>query len=225
MDGAGRAGFDRKLVFSKMISGFAPPALAGFALMGGLIVAIGAQNAFVLRQGLLRANVTLLVAMAASLDAVLVIAGSAGLGGIVHAHAEGLTFVSWAGAVFLCGYGALAVRRALHPGGLAAAAGARLTKWQAARTLLAVSLLNPHVYLDTVVLVGGIAGRYPGGQRQAYALGAIAASVCWFSALGFGARLLEPVFARPRAWRVLDGLIAAVMFAIAASLVNSALSK
>ncbi len=200
------------------------PALAGFALMAGLIVAIGAQNAFILRQGLLRANVGLLVSIAIGIDATLVIAGTAGFGGFVHAHAGVLKVISWAGAAFIAGYGLLAIRRALHPGSLMPTDGARLSPAQAARTVLAVSLLNPHVYLDTVVLVGGIAGRYPGAARVAYTLGAIAASALWFSLLGFGARLLGPVFARPVAWRVLDGGIAVIMFAIAASLVWGALS-
>jgi L-lysine exporter family protein LysE/ArgO len=197
------------------------PALAGFALMAGLSVAIGAQNAFILRQGLLRANVGLLVGIAIGIDATLVIAGAAGFGGFVHAHAGVLKFISWAGAAFIAGYGVLAVRRALHPASLLPPEGVPLTRVKAARTLLAVSLLNPHVYLDTVVLVGGIAGRYPGTARGAYTLGAIAASVLWFSTLGFGARLLGPVFARPMAWRVLDAVIALIMFGIAASLVWS----
>jgi L-lysine exporter family protein LysE/ArgO len=201
-----------------------PPALAGFALMGGLIVAIGAQNAFILRQGLLRANVALLVTLAAGLDACLIIAGTAGFGSLIHAHVYVLKYVSWAGAIFLVAYGLLAVRRALSPASLTPSEGARLSPLQATRTLMAVSLLNPHVYLDTVVLVGGIAGRYPGLARMAYTLGAIAASVLWFSALGFGARLLGPIFAKPLSWRLLDAAIALIMFLIAASLVQTALT-
>ena len=199
------------------------PALAGFALMAGLIVAIGAQNAFVLRQGLLRANVKLLVVLATSIDAGLIIAGTAGFGAFVHTHAHLLKFVAWAGAAFLLCYGLIAIRRAFKPAILNPADSARLTPAQAVRTLLAVSLLNPHVYLDTVVLIGGIAGRYPGQARLAYTLGAIAASAIWFSTLGFGARLLGPIFARPVAWRVLDAIIALIMFGIAASLVQTAL--
>jgi L-lysine exporter family protein LysE/ArgO len=199
------------------------PALAGFALMGSLIVAIGAQNAFVLRQGLLRANVKILVVLATGIDATLVIAGTAGFGSFVHTHAELLKFVAWAGMAFLIGYGLIAIRRALKPAALNPTGSAPLTPGQAVRTLLAVSLLNPHVYLDTVILIGGIAGRYPGEARLGYTLGAIAASAAWFSTLGFGARLLQPVFARPMAWRVLDAVIAVIMFAIAASLLKTAL--
>ena len=199
------------------------PALAGFALMAGLIVAIGAQNAFILRQALLRANVPLLVAVATVLDASLVVAGSAGFGAVVHALAPVLIFISWAGAAFLAAYGLLAIRRAFHPTVLIPSQGAGLSPMKAVRVLLMVSLLNPHVYLDTVVLVGGIAGRYPGEARMAYTLGAITASAVWFACLGFGARLLEPIFARPLAWRVLDAVIALVMFAIAASLLQTAL--
>lgn len=192
--------------------------------MGGLIVAIGAQNAFILRQGLLRANVTLLVVLATVLDACLVIAGTAGFGSLIHAHVYVLKYVSWAGAIFLIAYGLLAVKRAFSTESLTPSEGVRLSPFQATRTLMAVSLLNPHVYLDTVVLVGGIAGRYPGFARMAYALGAICASALWFSALGFGARLLGPIFAKPLSWRLLDAVIAVIMFLIAASLVQTALT-
>lgn len=200
-------------------------AFAGFALMGGLIVAIGAQNAFILRQSLLRANIGLLVGLATGLDAALIITGCAGFGGLVHAHAGLLHAISWIGAAFVAGYGGLALRRAWRPGRLDETGGIPLSACAAARTLVAVSLLNPHVYLDTVVLVGGLAGRYPGIARIAYAGGAIAASGLWFSMLGYGARLLAPVFARPSAWRVLDGLISLIMFAIAGSLIAAAISQ
>lgn len=192
--------------------------------MGGLIVAIGAQNAFLLRQALQRHNVKLLVALATAFDTTLVIAGVAGFGAFVHTHPALLLFVSWTGAVFLLAYGTLALRRAIKPSSLTLGDSNGLTAWQAARSLAAVSLLNPHVYLDTVVVVGGIAGNYGGVPRLAYTLGAIAASASWFSLLGFGAVKLAPIFANPLAWRVLDGLIALIMFAITAGLIQSVLT-
>ena len=203
---------------------FLAPALAGFGLMAGLIVAIGAQNAFILRQALLRANVPLLVVVAIAVDAGLILAGGAGFGAVVRAHAGVLIFISWAGAILIAGYGLLAIKRAFHPTVLIPSQGEGLSPLQAVRVLLMVSLLNPHVYLDTVVLVGGIAGRYAGSAHVAFILGAIAASAVWFTCLGFGARLLEPIFARPIAWRILDAVIALVMFAIAASLLQAALT-
>ncbi len=198
--------------------------LSGFGLMAGLIVAIGAENAFLLRQGLLKSNVLLLVVLAACLDSVLIIAGVSGFGAFVHAHPALLLFVCWAGAAFLFCYGLSAVLRAFKPRVLNPADGEGLQPWPAVRGLLAVSLLNPHVYLDTVVLAGGISGRYAGDGRIAWTVGACLASTIWFFLLGFGAQLLRPVFARPLAWRVLDGVIALVMFLIAAGLVQSALA-
>ena len=131
------------------------------------------------RQALLRANVPLLVVVAIVLDAGLILAGGAGFGAVVRAHAQVLTFISWAGAIFIACYGLLAIKRAFHPTVLIPSQGAGLSPMQAVRVLLMVSLLNPHVYLDTVVLVGGIAGRYAGSAHTAFILGAIAASaVC-----------------------------------------------
>jgi L-lysine exporter family protein LysE/ArgO len=201
-----------------MVSAFA----AGFALMAGLIVAIGAQNAFVLRQGLMRAHIPMLVTVCIAIDASLILAGSAGAGTLIHAHANLLSVISWVGAAFLFFYGLLACRRALTPKTLIATTENQLTAAQAVRTVLAVSLLNPHVYLDTVILVGGFCGHYAGSGRVCCAAGAIFASVCWFVILGFGARFVAPIFAKPIAWRLLDGMIALIMFAIGGSLAAAA---
>ena len=197
-------------------------AAAGLGLGLSLIVAIGAQNAFVLRQGLRREHVLAVVAICAVSDAVLIAAGVAGAGTLVSAVPGVLAAVRYAGAVFLLGYGLLAARRAWRGGTMAAeTAGAPTRLGPGVATCLALTWLNPHVYLDTVVLLGSIAGTHA-DRRWWFAAGAVAASVSWFTALGFGARLLRPVFARPAAWRVLDGLIAMVMIALALSLVLSA---
>lgn len=196
------------------------PALTGLALGAGLIVAIGAQNAFVLRQGLLGRHVLQVVAICAISDAVLIALGVAGLGPLIAASPLLLAVASWGGAAFLAAYGLLAARRALSPSRLRAgpAGAGEVQLGRVVLTCLAFTWLNPHVYLDTVVLVGAVSGRFAGWERAAFAGGAMLASGLWFAALGFGARLLAPLFAQPLAWRVLDGLIAAVMLGIALQL-------
>jgi len=192
---------------------------SGFALGLGLIVAIGAQNAFVLRQGLRLEHVATVVTVCALSDVVLIAAGVAGAGAAVSRAPLLIPVVCFAGAAFLLGYGALAGRRALRPGALVAEVGGTRTGPAAAvATCLALTWLNPHVYLDTVVLLGSMASTYE-EHRWQFAVGAGLGSVLWFSALGYGARLLRPVFARRSAWRVLDGVIAVVMTALAVSLV------
>lgn len=195
-------------------------AVQGFALGLSLIVAIGAQNAFVLRQGLLRRHVFAVATICFLADALLILAGVAGMGGLVQAAPVALRAVTFGGALFLAAYGLFALRRALHPGTLAAAAAGAPGRRQAVLTCLALTFLNPHVYLDTVVLLGGLSSRFDGAPRSAYAAGAMAASCIWFYGLGYGARLLQPLFQRPLAWRVLDILIAAIMWAIAFTLVR-----
>jgi len=197
-----------------------PAALAGLGLGLSLIVAIGAQNAFVLRQGLRREHIVVVILICALSDAALIALGVAGAGWVFDRVPWLVDVVRWAGAVFLAVYGALAARRALRPTGLAVASGdaTGASLLAVAGTTLALTWLNPHVYLDTVVLLGSVASTH-GQWRWAFGAGAMLGSVLWFSALGFGARLLAPAFARPAAWRVLDGVIAVVMVAIAVSLV------
>lgn len=195
----------------------------GFLLGAGLIVAIGAQNAFVLRQGLMRRHVFAVAAVCALADAVLIGIGVFGLG-TVAAFLPGFErAATFGGAAFLIAYGGFAAQRALRPGGLEAAGDAGAALLPTLAICLGFTLLNPHVYLDTVVLVGSIGTRYEGGARVAYALGAATASVVWFFGLGYGARLLTPVFRRPRAWQVLDAGIAVVMWLLAASLIAEAM--
>ena len=195
-------------------------ALAGLGLGLSLIVAIGAQNAFVLRQGLLREHVLVVVAICALSDIALIALGIAGAGAVFTAVPWLVEVVRWAGAAFLFVYGLLAARRAWRPKSLEAAepAKAPASLLAVAGTVLALTWLNPHVYLDTLVLLGSV-GSTHGDDRWAFGAGAAIASVAWFTLLGFGARLLAPVFARPLAWRVLDGLIAVVMIALAVMLV------
>lgn len=195
-------------------------ALAGLGLGLSLIVAIGAQNAFVLRQGLRREHIVAVIAICAISDAVLIALGVAGAGWVFDRVPWLVEVVRWAGFAFLLVYGLLAARRALRPQALAAASGEapRMSLLTVIGTCLALTWLNPHVYLDTVVLLGSVASTH-GDLRWAFGLGAAVASVLWFTALGLGARMLAPVFARPLAWRILDGIIAVVMVALAISLV------
>src|SRR3954464_6746658 len=191
---------------------------AGLALGMGLIVAIGAQNAFVLRQGLRLEHVAVVVAVCALSDLALIAAGVLGAGAALSRVPWLIPVVCFAGAAFLLGYGVLAARRALRPGALLPeATGARTGLAVTVGTCLALTWLNPHVYLDTVVLLGSTSSTY-GAHRWDFAVGAGVGSLLWFTALGFGARLLRPLFARPTAWRVLDGGIAVVMSALAVSL-------
>ncbi|MEV0357874.1 LysE/ArgO family amino acid transporter [Nocardia sp. NPDC050697] len=238
--------------------------LSGFGFGLSLIVAIGAQNAYVLRQGISRAHVGAVVAVCAVSDVLLIAAGVAGFGAVVRSVPEVLVVARWAGAAFLFGYAVSALRRAWSPVALVPAAGpepgvdtAALVHVGAAprgdtsprtvdggliqgggrpapgrdsmrrsapalgatiATTLALTWLNPHVYLDTVVLFGSFASAHAGADRWYLAAGAMTASVLWFLALGYGARLLGPLFARPGAWRVLDAGIALIMLALGAGL-------
>lgn len=190
----------------------------GFGL--SLIIAIGAQNAYVLRQGLRREHVLPVVAICAGSDAVLILLGVGGLGSLLELAPWLTDVMRIGGAAFLLTYAALAARRAWRPAALDTEADGRSTPlWPVVTTILALTWLSPHVYLDTLVLLGSVAATH-GDDRWWFGLGAAVGSVVWFTTLGFGARLLRPVFARPVAWRVLDALIAIVMVAIAATLLH-----
>jgi L-lysine exporter family protein LysE/ArgO len=195
-------------------------AIAGFVASAVLIIAIGAQNAFVLRQGLRREHVLPVVLTCALSDLALISAGIAGLGAVLNAQPALITVIRWAGAAFLLGYAVLAARRALRPEALDPAAKAPATLRATLLTCLALTYLNPHVYLDTVLLLGSVAQQH--ASRWAFGLGAAAASLGWFVALGVGARRLAPLLARPSAWRVLDGSIALVMAALGVTLIVQA---
>ncbi|MDR6675311.1 LysE/ArgO family amino acid transporter [Xanthomonas sp. 1678] len=189
--------------------------LAGFIASAGLIIAIGAQNAFVLRQGLQRQHVGVVVAVCAFGDIALIVLGVAGIGALVQQWPALLQVLRYAGAAFLGVYGLMAAQRAWRGAGALKAQGEEPASWRRILlTCLAFTFLNPHVYLDTMVLLGSLSTRYPGALRWAFAFGACLASVAWFCSLGYGARLLQPVFRKPNAWRVLDACIAVFMLAL-----------
>ncbi|MDZ4280820.1 LysE/ArgO family amino acid transporter [Hydrogenophaga sp.] len=191
----------------------------------GLIVAIGAQNAFVLRQGLRREHVGSVVVFCAVADAVLIAAGVLGMAQAL-ANSPGIArALALAGAAFLAVYGGRALRRARRPQPLLVTGGnVSLTRGAALAQAAAFTLLNPHVYLDTVLLVGSIGAQQPAALRGWFVAGASTASLLWFGLLGFGARWMAPWFARPRAWQVLDALIGVTMWVLAALLLRHALA-
>lgn len=191
----------------------------GIGLGGSLIVAIGSQNAYLLRQALKQEFVFTCIAICVVCDVVLIGAGVAGMGQLIIEAPALLFWIKIAGGGFLFWYGLRAARSALNPGAMAANEDVpSADRRTVIAAMLAFSLLNPHVYLDTVVLLGSIGGQQPGNGRLYFALGAMLASLLWFSSLGLGARYLTPVFAKPRAWQILDGVIALVMWALAVSL-------
>ena len=192
------------------------PGVFGFLTGLSLIVAIGAQNAFVLRVGIDGRNrvIAAVVLICALSDAVLTLAGVAGIGALIQQLPVVLVLIRIVGAGFLIVYGLLAARRVFRPKDLEVTDGGALRVSRAALTALALTWLNPHVYLDTLILLGSIANRQGVDERWWWAGGAILASCIWFSTLGFGARMLRPFFARPRSWQILDSIIAVVMIAI-----------
>ena len=192
--------------------------LAGLLTGLSLIVAIGAQNAYVLRQGLAREHVGPVVAVCTASDVVLILAGVAGIGSVVEAAPWALTVVRWLGAAFLGWYGVGSLLRARRTESLRASGGGLTSLRAAVGRTVALTWLNPHVYLDTVLLLGTVANHEGASGRWWFALGACVASALWFTGLGYGARLLAPLLARPGAWRVLDTVIGVVMLAIAVRL-------
>ena len=196
-------------------------ALTGLVTRLSLIVAIGAQNAYVLRQGMVRDRVGVVVVICALSDVVLIVAGVAGVGTVVEHAGWALDVVRWLGVAFLTAYGALSLWRArTHESLRAEGSAPASTLAGVAGRALALTWLNPHVYLDTVLLLGSVAAGHGPTGRWWFAVGACAASLVWFVALGYGARLLSPLLARPRSWQVLDVLIGLTMLAIAASLAS-----
>lgn len=195
--------------------------LTGLGASLGLIVAIGAQNAFVLRQGIKREWILAVVLVCALSDGALIFSGVAGVGAAVQGAPVLLQVIRWVGVAFLVTYGFFAAKRALHPGALRAAEGrGNGTLWAAIATTLALTWLNPHVYLDTLVLLGSLANAQ-GDGRWAFGFGAEAASALWFPLIGYGARSLSDFFAKPAAWRGLDGFVTVLMGALAGMLAFS----
>jgi L-lysine exporter family protein LysE/ArgO len=196
------------------------PVVVGFLASFALIAAIGAQNAFVLRQGIRREHVLPVVAMCTLSDVVLIAAGIAGVGALIGAHPGALNVAKFGGAAFLVGYGLLAARRAWRPASLTPSDAAPARLVEVLVTCAALTFLNPHVYLDTVVLLGALANEHR-DERWLFGVGAVTASAVWFVGLGLGARRLSGLFAKPATWRVLDGLIAVTMIGLGVSLAVS----
>lgn len=194
------------------------PFLSGFALSAALIMAIGAQNLFVLRQGLRREHVGAIVLFCGCADALLIAAGVGGVGAFLAAMPQLTALLTVGGAAFLGYYGVKAVQRMAAPQTMSVAAGDGVTLGRAVAATAGFTFLNPHVYLDTVLLMGAAGAAQPAALRPVFVAGAASASIAWFAALGYGARLLVPLFARPMAWRVLDAIVGATMLALAASL-------
>jgi L-lysine exporter family protein LysE/ArgO len=190
---------------------------SGFFLGASLIIAIGAQNAFILRQGLLRQHVFILCLICALSDALLIIVGVAGLGRFISGNQTLVTWVTVGGVLFLLAYAIKAFMRAFQSN-VVRVEGEGASLSSAIAACLAFTFLNPHVYLDTVVLLGSLSAQFDGDGRIAYGAGAALSSFVWFFGLGYGARLLLPVFQKPRAWQVLDVLIGLTMTALAFSL-------
>ena len=195
--------------------------LQGFALSFGLIVAIGAQNAFVLRQGLRREHIVSIVVFCAIADALLIAFGVFGMAEFIGRYVGLARWLAVLGAGFLFVYGWQAFGRALRANQLASSQdGEPQAYWAAMFQVVAFTLFNPHVYLDTLLLVGSVGAQQPDALRLWFVLGACSASVIWFSLLGFGAMALAPLFANPKTWRLLDAFIGVVMWGLAGSLLS-----
>ncbi len=198
-----------------------PAYLDGLFLSAGLIMAIGAQNAHVLRMGLKGEHIGLTVATCILIDITLICLGVAGVGALIQASPVLLAVAKWGGAAFLLWYGLRSWRAVFASAALSLQAAPPLSRRQALASVAALSLLNPHVYLDTVVLLGAIGGNHPAPERPSFMIGAICASVLWFSALGYGARRLSGLFQRPQSWKWIDAATGATMLWLAGSIALS----
>jgi len=199
------------------------PFLEGFLLGGGLIIAIGAQNAYLLSLGIKRNHHFAAATICFLWDTALITLGVLGVGAWVQANPSVLKYTLRGGALFLFAYGARALAsalkgKALEAGGPGSVPGSQSLK-DVALTMMAISVLNPHVYLDTIVLLGSISGKYHGGGRYLFGAGAASSSFIWFYSLGFAGQLLGPFFRRPASWRLLDGLICLTMWGISIKLI------
>lgn len=196
--------------------------IKGIFLGASLIIAIGLQNAFILRQGIKNHHIFAAALTAALVDVLLIAAGVLGFGFLIEQYPTLIDWITWGGAAFLFIYGLKSFISAIKPANMDDGKAKGMTKQGSAKEvvliILGISLLNPHVYLDTVVLIGGLSASYGEVGKYWFGAGAILASFIWFFALGYGARLLAPLFAKPKAWQILDILIGIVMWAIALSL-------
>jgi len=195
--------------------------LSGLLLGGSLIIAIGSQNAYVLKQGLLKSHVFLICFICAASDAILITIGTTGIGKVIENSPNLLQAITWGGAAYLFVFGLMSFRSVLGDQTLEAASqGTSQSTKAVITTVLALTFLNPHVYLDTVLLIGSIASPYSNNERFYFTLGAISASFIWFFSLGYGASFLIPLFKKPSAWKMLNTIIGVVMWWIAYLLIS-----
>ncbi len=192
---------------------FAPGFFTGLSL----IIAIGAQNAFVIRQGLMRQHVLLIVSICAVSDALLIFLGTGGLGTLIQNSPSLLEFIRWFGVAYLTWFGIKSVRSVFRDQSLEAGQEIVISRSRVVATCLALTFLNPHVYLDTVILVGSVANQFE-TDKWLFAFGAAFASVTWFAGIGFGARAASRFMSKPIFWKILDSCIAAIMLTIALTL-------
>jgi len=189
----------------------------GFLTGLSLIIAIGAQNAFVIRQGLLRQHVLLVVAICAISDAALIFLGTGGLGTLIQSKPSLIEFIRWFGVAYLTWFGIRSIRSVFKDQSLVTGEGSEMNRLKIVATSLSLTFLNPHVYLDTVILLGSLANQF-NNDRWFFAIGSTLASFVWFTAIGFGARAASRFMSKPIFWKILDSLIAVVMFTIAMTL-------
>lgn len=197
------------------------PFFKGMGLGAGLIIAIGAQNAFILDKAIRGSHQYVVALICFLVDAILISAGILGVGTYLSSDPQLLLFTKWAGAIFLAYYGLRSFYSVLRPNSLRSSNSSELGLLRISLTTLAVSTLNPHVYIDTVLLLGGIGSQYPIEERYIFGAGAILASFLWFFSLAFGATYLAPLFEKKRSWQLLDFIIGIIMWWIAYSLINS----
>jgi len=196
------------------------PFVQGFGTGGGLIIAIGAQNAFVLSQGVRKNNHFIIALICIVCDALFISIGVAGFGTIVSTNPALYQWVAWGGAGFLFFYGLRSLRSAIQGGKMDISHQAVLTIRASIITTLAVTLLNPHFYLDTVILMGSVSGQFHGDSRIYFWVGAVSASTLWFICLSWGGQMLAPLFKRQTSWRILDSLVCATMWTMAVLLIT-----
>lgn len=189
-------------------------------MSAALIMAIGAQNLFVLKQGLKREHVGPIVLFCGCVDAILIAAGVAGVGAILGAMPQLITALTVGGAMFLTWYGLQAFRRMMRSEAMSVTTQGGISLSRALGAAAAFTLLNPHVYLDTVLLMGAAGSTHAPELRPIFVAGAATASITWFATLGYGARILTPLFSRPRSWKILDAIVATVMLTLAATLIG-----
>ena len=199
---------------------FGSAGLEGFALSIGLILALGPQNVFVLRQGLLRSHVFAVCLICALADASLIAVGVLGIGSVLSEMEDAAVWIAVFAAAFLIGYGLLRIRSAMDPEGMVTEGDGESGLGPTIAAALAFTFLNPHVYVDTLLLIGGASSRYLGDERLAFGIGAATASFVFFFSLGYGAKMLSPVLNNPKAWKVIDLGIACIMFVIAGAILG-----